>query len=85
MTIVPEDPETLLPRSALADALSAAGFPISSTTLATKACRGGGPPFRKFGRVPLYRWSDALDWARGRLSVLVNSTSELDAGKGAQP
>ena len=85
MTIVPEDPETLLPRSALADALSAAGFPISSTTLATKACRGGGPPFRKFGRVPLYRWSDALDWARGRISVLVNSTSELDAGKGAQP
>ena len=85
MATIPENPETLLARSALADALTAAGFPISSTTLATKACRGGGPPFRKFGRVPLYRWSDALDWARGRLSVLVNSTSELDAGKGAQP
>jgi len=78
VTIVPEDPETLLPRNALAEALTAAGFPISSATLATKACRGGGPSFRKFGRVPLYKWSDALEWARSRLGPLVTSTSELD-------
>ena len=83
MATIPENPETLLARSALADALTAAGFPISSTTLATKACRGGGPPFRKFGRVPLYRWADALDWARSRLSALVSSTSELDQGRAA--
>jgi hypothetical protein len=79
MTIVPDYPETLLSRSATAEALTEAGFPISSTTLATKAVRGGGPPFRKFGRVPLYCWSDALAWARSRLSPLVNSTSELDS------
>ena len=78
MAIIPEDPETLLPRNALAEALTAAGFPISSATLATKACRGGGPPFRKFGRVPVYRWSDSLAWAQSRLSRLVHSTSELD-------
>ena len=32
-------------------------------TLATKASRGGGPPYRLFGRKPLYRWGDGLDWA----------------------
>ena len=38
------------------------------------------PPYRKFGNRPLYRWADALDWARGRLSKTVTSSSELEAG-----
>jgi hypothetical protein len=79
MAIVPEDPETQLPRTAAAEALTAAGYPISPATLATKACRGGGPPFRHWGRTPVYRWGDCLDWARGRLGPVVTSTSELDA------
>lgn len=78
MAIVPDDPEAQLTRSATADALTEAGFPISAATLATKACRGGGPPFRKFGRVPVYRWADSLAWAQSRLSRVVRSTSELD-------
>jgi hypothetical protein len=72
-------PNTLLRRKETAQALDAAGFPVSHTTLATKATRGGGPPFRLFGRVPLYRWGDALAWAEGRLTPPRCSTSEADA------
>lgn len=71
-------PDTLLRRRSLAEALASAGFPVTESTLATKASRGGGPPFRRFGLVPLYRWQDALDWAEGRLSPPVTSTAELD-------
>jgi hypothetical protein len=61
----------------LADlALTAVGFPVRPATLATKATRGGGPAFRLFGKKPLYRWGDALDWARSRLSAPRRSTSE---------
>jgi hypothetical protein len=72
------DPDTLLRRKACAAALTAAGFPTALATLNTKASRGGGPPFRHFGRVPLYRWADALAWAQSRLGPLVHSTSEAD-------
>jgi hypothetical protein len=41
---IPSDPEMLLTREAMAQALTEAGFPISRATLATKASRGGGPP-----------------------------------------
>lgn len=71
--------DRLLRRSELAQALTAAGFPITSATLATKACRGGGPPYQSFGRIPLYRWVDALAWANSRLSAPRRSTSEADS------
>ena len=77
--MVTNDSDMMLTRDALAVALSAAGFPISAATLATKATRGGGPKYRLFGRRPLYKWSDSLDWARGRLSKPVTSSSELEA------
>jgi hypothetical protein len=70
------DPDTLLTRANLAEALKKAGYPVSPATLATKATRGGGPPFRRFGRIPLYRWQDALEWASSRLSPLMSNTSE---------
>ena len=72
-------PDALLPRNDAAVVLTESGFPISSATLATKACRGGGPPYRLFGRKPLYRVSDLLAWAEGRCSKVVSSTSELEA------
>jgi hypothetical protein len=72
-------PDTLLRRRATAEALTEAGYTTAETTLATKASRGGGPPYRLFGRVPLYRWGDALDWAQGKLSPPRRSTSEADA------
>jgi hypothetical protein len=71
-------PDALLTRDAVATALTDAGFPVSGATLATKATRGGGPPYRLFGRRPLYLWSDALAWARGRLSAPVANTSAAE-------
>jgi hypothetical protein len=73
------DNDTLLGRSDTARALSDAGFPDSPATLAKKATRGGGPRYRLFGRKPLYRWGDALEWARGRLSEPVTNSSEARA------
>jgi hypothetical protein len=77
---IPADLDALLMRAPAAEALSEAGYPIARATLATRASRGGGPPFRRFGRVPLYRWGDLLDWAQSRLSAPMRSTSEADAG-----
>jgi hypothetical protein len=69
-------PETLLRRKAAAAALTSIGLPTAESTLATLASRGGGPIYRRYGRFPLYRWGDLLDWAQGRLSPLAASTSE---------
>lgn len=75
---IPENVNTLLRRAATAAALTAMGYPTSEKTLATKATRGGGPPYRLFGRIPLYRWGDALAWAEGRTSAPRRTTSEID-------
>ena len=76
MYAIPENHDALLNRADTATALTAAGFPIAKGTLATQATRGGGPPYRLFGRLPLYRWGDALAWAESRLSPPVRNTSE---------
>jgi hypothetical protein len=75
---IPENPDALLRRKILAEALTEAGFPTASATLASQATRGGGPPFRLYGRIPLYRWADALEWAKSRLSGPFQNTSERD-------
>jgi hypothetical protein len=79
MTLIPENPDALLTREQLADALTEAGYPIKPGTLATKASRGGGPPYRLFGPRVLYTWRDGLKWAQSRLSAPIGSTSEADA------
>jgi hypothetical protein len=66
MTLIPENSDLLLTRSLVAAALTEAGYRITKSTLASKATRGGGPRYRLFGRQPLYRWGDALDWAQNR-------------------
>ena len=76
VTAVPDDPDKLLRRRPTAEALTEAGYPTAPATLSTKATRGGGPPFRLYGRIPLYRWGDALAWAEGRLGPSHSSTSE---------
>ena len=53
--------DILLQRKALARALTDAGYPIATATLATMATRTGGPPYSLFGNRTLYRWGDALD------------------------
>lgn len=75
---LPSNPDALLTRERVADALTEAGFPTSPKTLATKATRGGGPPFRKFGTRALYRWGDTLEWATARLGPVITSTSQAD-------
>jgi hypothetical protein len=70
------DKSALLTREQTAAALQREGYPVAAKTLATKATRGGGPPFRKFGARALYNWGDALTWAQSRLSKPVGSTSE---------
>jgi hypothetical protein len=78
-SLIPESDDALLRRRDTAKALTAAGFPMSEGTLATKATRGGGPPFQKWGNIPLYQWGPALQWAKSRLSRPVQSTSEIAA------
>jgi hypothetical protein len=75
---IPTDPNAWLTRRATAQALTEAGFPVPPATLATKATRGGGPPFRKWGPRVLYRWGESLTWAIEKLGPRVTSTSELD-------
>ena len=72
-------PDALLTRKQTAEALTAAGLPVAAKTLATKASRGGGPPYCLFSGRALYRWGDALDWARSLLTPPRRSTSEADA------
>jgi hypothetical protein len=79
--MIPKEPETLLTRRQTADALTEAGYPTSADTLATKATRGGGPPFQKFGPRALYTWGLALGWARARLQNPVHSRSEVASQK----
>ena len=76
---IPENPDALLRRNEVARALTDSGYPTATSTLAWLASMGGGPIFSKYGRFPVYRWGDALDWAVSRLSRPVKSTSELTA------
>lgn len=78
MSAIPQSDDALLTRDQTASALTEKGFPVKAKTLATKATRGGGPPYRKFGPRPLYRWGDALEWASGMLAPVHHSTSEAD-------
>jgi hypothetical protein len=65
-------------------------FPCSPKTLAKLAVVGGGPAFRKAGRVPLYSEASVDAWAASKIGPLVRSTSELavnlgpDAGEAGQ-
>lgn len=69
----------LLTRETAAAALTAAGYPISAATLATKATRGGGPVYRKFSGRALYCWADLLAWAESCTSTPRRSTSEAES------
>jgi hypothetical protein len=53
------------------------GIPCAPTTLAKYAVLGGGPPFRKAGKFPIYSRADLDAWANQRLGKFVRSTCEL--------
>lgn len=52
------------------------GIPAATATLAKLASIGGGPPFYKYNRTPLYPRSELDAWALGKLLRKYCSTSE---------
>jgi hypothetical protein len=54
-------------------------FPMAPRTLAKLACTGGGPRFRKAGRIPVYGLLELDEYAKRKLSRLLASTSDLEA------
>ena len=62
------DLKALLSRREIAAALTEAGFPISPSTLATLACRGGGPAYVIYNNRAFYTYGVGLKWARSRMS-----------------
>jgi hypothetical protein len=82
-SLIPDSPDARLTRIQVADALTAAGYPIRPGTLSTKAVRGGGPPYQSWGPRVLYRWADALAWAEERISSPRRNTSEIDPQRAA--
>jgi hypothetical protein len=78
-----EDLDQLLTREQAAAALTRAGFPTKAKTLATKATRGGGPPYRLYSARALYRLGDILHWANSRLSEPANTTSQIRISRSA--
>ena len=79
---IPNTPDALLTREDVATALTAAGYPVASKTLATKATRGGGPPYSLFLGRAIYRWCDALDWARHNTTARSSLPAETADGRG---
>jgi hypothetical protein len=78
MNTTPLEPLRLLRRAEAAEHIRGKwGYPCSPKTLAKYAVVGGGPPFRKAGRYPLYHPDDLDDWINGKLSDVVTSTSAL--------
>ena len=73
-TPVPTTP--LLDRKAAAEFLTRHGYRMSPATLAKYACLGGSPPYRLFGRKPLYSPADFLSWAQSRTSPPRLNTSQ---------
>lgn len=52
------------------------GFPCARSWLAKLAVVGGGPVFRKAGRIPLYAPTDLDVWATERIGKPRRSTSD---------
>jgi hypothetical protein len=77
------DPEDLLTREQTAAALTRNGYRVKEKTLATKASRGGGPPYHLFNGRAVYRWSSVLAWAQGSMGTPRNAArghSQLTEG-----
>jgi hypothetical protein len=68
--------ERRLGRKDAAQFLTDKGYKTAPATLAKLACIGGGPVFQSFGRKPLYREADLLDWAQSRTTGPRRSTSD---------
>jgi len=63
---------------AASDFLTKRGFETAVRTLAKMRCVGGGPTFRRFGRLIRYERSALELWAEQRLSRPLRNTSEVN-------
>jgi hypothetical protein len=62
------------------------GFPCSRQWLAKLAVIGGGPVYRKAGRIPIYAPEDLDAWALARIGAPRRSTSDVSVpSKGNAP
>ena len=57
------------------------GLPCSEKYLAKLACVGGGPVYRRAGRIPLYTTADLDDYATAKVGKAVRSTSEYEVDR----
>lgn len=79
--VQPETPdEKLYTREQLAAELRSLGYPVTASMLTTRACRGGGPPYRKFSRHCLYRLTPAIAWAKAEAGEERETSNILAAG-----
>jgi hypothetical protein len=53
------------------------GVDRAPSTLAKLAVIGGGPPFRRINRIPLYATADLDLWVESKLTAPMRSTSEV--------
>ncbi len=67
--MIPSNPDAKLSRTALADALTEAGYDITAATLAGLAHRGGGPDYDLFNGRARYTWGTSLKWAESRVKA----------------
>ena len=63
---------------------AAKGIKIAAGTFNKLRVTGGGPKFRKFGRVPLYDEADLDSWAEDSLTqrIFLDGKSDLTVGRG---
>lgn len=62
-------------RAEAAEYLSHQGLRVSKNTLQKWATTGGGPAYRRFGRMAVYLPADLDAWAEKKLSTPRHSTS----------
>ena len=72
--------ECRLDRRQAAAFLTARDYRSAAATLAKLASIGGGPTFESFGRKPLYREADLIEWARAKTTGPRRSTSDPGTG-----
>lgn len=69
-------PDARFTRRQAAKMLTHCGIPLSEKTLSTKASRGGGPPYRRFGKIAIYTWRELVAWALAEMGEPARNASE---------
>jgi hypothetical protein len=71
----PRNSAPLLTTRQVSQELERRGITRSVSTLEKLRCRGGGPPFRRFGRDVRYPYNDLESWIEAMLSAPMWSTA----------